>query len=190
MLGDGARRDPDAVACGGDVGQRAAEVPQPVRVADEIGVERDAHHQRRVGRLLEHLVEGVDDHVGELRRADLARDDRRDVVELLRVGHREDAAAVAHAQEDRLVVHRPVEEVAVAGFGEEVGRHAALRNPRSEPALRRPSLFRARMRSVASAMSARSAGLVERALPLGIGAAVADDLVAARCGRRRRAPGQ
>ena len=37
----------NAVAAGGDVGERAAEVPQPVRVADDIGVERDAHDERR-----------------------------------------------------------------------------------------------------------------------------------------------
>ena len=58
------------VAVLGDMAKRALEVPQPVRLADDIGVQRDAHDQRpRLGQL-QHLVELVDDHVGELLGAD------------------------------------------------------------------------------------------------------------------------
>ena len=66
------RGEPDRVAMRGDVAQRALEMPQPVRLADDVGVQRDAHHQRPRLRLLQHLVELVDDHVGEVRGAVLA----------------------------------------------------------------------------------------------------------------------
>src|SRR5215213_504939 len=68
----------------GDVPEGAPEVPEAVRLADEIGMKRDAHHQRRVDRLLEHLVEIVDDHVRKLLGRIFAGDDRRNVVDLLR----------------------------------------------------------------------------------------------------------
>ena len=76
----------------GQVGQRAAQVAQAVGLADDVRVQRQAHHQRLAARLLEHLVEVVDDHRGEILGVHLARDDHRDVVELLRIGHRPAAA--------------------------------------------------------------------------------------------------
>jgi hypothetical protein len=94
------------------------------------------------GGLFEHLVEIVDDHVRKLLGRILAGDDRRDIVYLLRIGHREDAPAVAGREPDRLVVHAPVEEVGVAALCEKVGRDPALRDPRPEPAGRPLALER------------------------------------------------
>ena len=85
-------------------------------------------------RLLEHLVELVDDHLREVLRVHLARDDHRDVVELLRVRHRPQRLAAARAHRQRLVVVAPVQRVAVAGLGQQVGRGAALGDPRRQPA--------------------------------------------------------
>src|SRR3954462_6004969 len=59
------RREPDALGVG-DVLQRAAQMPQAVRLADEIWMERDAHDERLRSRLRQHLVEVIDDHVGEV----------------------------------------------------------------------------------------------------------------------------
>ena len=55
----------------GNVLQRATQMTQPVGLPDEIRMQRDAHHERlrmaAAVRLFEHLVELVDDHVGEMR---------------------------------------------------------------------------------------------------------------------------
>ena len=81
-----------------DVAQRAPEMPQAVRLADDVGVQRHAHHQRarratapasrRTGRRSCRRIP---------RAVTLRRDDRGNVVQLLRIGHGEDAAA-ARAQ--------------------------------------------------------------------------------------------
>ena len=62
------RRQPDPAArgCSVDVAQRPAQVAQPMGLADDVGVQGDAHHQRLARRLLEHLVEIVDDHLREV----------------------------------------------------------------------------------------------------------------------------
>ena len=61
-----------ASRCARDVAQRALEMPQAMRLADDVGMQRHAHHQRPRLRQLEHLVELVDDHVGEVGGALLA----------------------------------------------------------------------------------------------------------------------
>jgi hypothetical protein len=67
MAGDRTGRgQPDRVAMLGDVLQRALEMTQAVRLADELGVQGHAHHQRPRGRELAHLVELIDDHIGEI----------------------------------------------------------------------------------------------------------------------------
>ena len=159
------------------MGQRAAQVAQAVGLAHQVGVERDAHDQRLGGGLLQHLVEIVDDHVGELRRPVLARDDGGDVVDLLRVGDGQEPP-VFGAHPHRLVVHRPVERVAVAVAGEQVGGDAAFGDPGREPALGRRPL---RRRDDGGGFGDQGGfGLrVQHALAFGIGAAVAHHLVAA-----------
>ena len=49
--------------------------------------------------LLKHLVEVVDDHVGEFGAADIARDDCGNVVQLLRIRDGEDAPSLRASQE-------------------------------------------------------------------------------------------
>jgi len=59
-----------------NMAQRALEMPQSMRLADQIGVQRDAHHQRPALAQLQHFVELVDDEIGEGVGIHLARGDR------------------------------------------------------------------------------------------------------------------
>src|SRR5947207_5962013 len=85
LLRNDPRRKPDAVSCDGarrgepnflamsrDVAQRTLEMPQAMWLADQVGMQRDPHHQRPRLRKLQHLVEVIDDHVGEVRSMHLA----------------------------------------------------------------------------------------------------------------------
>ena len=77
MTRDGARRrEPYRVAVPGDMAKCTPEMPEPMRLADDIGVQRDAHHQWPLLRQLQHLVELVDQNAGELRGTVLAPDER------------------------------------------------------------------------------------------------------------------
>ena len=158
--------------------QGAPQRPQPVRLTDDIGMQRDAHDQGLGFGLFQHLLEGLDDHVGEVDAGHLARHYGGNIVEFLRIGYGQDRAAVAGAEPDGLVVHRPVENIGIAGFGEQVGRHRAFGNPRAEPSPRRAPFGLADAPHRVDDQGALVA-LVQAPLPLGIGAAVADDLVAA-----------
>lgn len=151
-------------------------MPQTVRLADDVGVQCHAHYEWAGLGEFQHLVELVDDDVGELRRTVLASHDRGNVVRLLGIGHREKAPAVAAPEPDRLIVHAPVELVAIAGLGQKIWRAVALRDPRSQPALRR--------RPFLACQAGRGPGdqtplrrLVQNALPLGVGATMTDDFV-------------
>jgi len=142
-------------------------------------MQRQAHHQRLAARLLEHLVGVVDHHLREVLRVHQPGDDHRDVVQLLRIRHRPERLAAAGAQAHRLVVVAPVEAVAKARLGEQVGGVQALRDPGREPALRRGPAMGGD--PVAAAFDqAPLVRLAQAALALGVGVAVADDLVAAR----------
>ena len=68
-----------------DMLEGARKVFEPVRPADDVGMQRDAHDQRTLFAFLLHHVEGVDDHVGEFGAFALACDDLRNVIELLRI---------------------------------------------------------------------------------------------------------
>ena len=118
-----------------DVAYRGAKGAQPVRLADDERVQRDREHQRKLARLLQHLVELVDDHLGELPAGMVASDQRRQIVVLGRVGHRQDRPG-ARPHPDRLVVDRPVHHIAVARFLQEVRGEPALGQAGAEPALR------------------------------------------------------
>jgi hypothetical protein len=66
MSGDGAgRRQPDPVVVFCDHLQRAAQVPQPKRLSDDEGMQRNSVHQRLRFALFQHLLEIVDDGVGK-----------------------------------------------------------------------------------------------------------------------------
>jgi hypothetical protein len=183
VIGDasrGGQPNPLALTC--DVLQCPTQMTKPERLADDVGMQRDAHHERLPFRLREHLVEVVDDHVCELSSRVLAGDDRGDVVQFLRIRHREDRPTRAGREPDRLVVHAPVQQVAVAGFRQEIGGEAALRNPGAEPAAWAAALELLDDRG--SALDERPLlGFAQGPLPLGIGAAVAHDLVSPKADR-------
>src|SRR3954470_18702019 len=140
-------------------------------------MQRDAHDQRLAARLLEHLVEVVDDEVGEGASRHLAVDYRREVVQLLRVRHGPDLPA-SRVHLVRLVVVSRVEGVRIAGFLEEVRGDEALRDPGAEPALR---LLAGLLLDALAAVLEQGLllHLVHLALALGVGVAMADQLVAA-----------
>ena len=141
-------------------------------------MQRDAHHQRLALGLRQHLVEIVDDHVGEIPRPVLARHDRRDVVHLLRIRDRQDAALPC-AHPDRLIIHAPVQRIAISRLMQQVGRDPAFRDPWRQPALRRyPFGAGDHIRRLGD--QGGLGGLVQHALAFGIGAPVAHHLVTAR----------
>src|SRR6185503_7082991 len=75
-------REPDAVAVTGDVLEGASELADAVWAAHHERVERDRADERLALGLGEHLVELVDDQVGELGRAVVVPDDPARVVDL------------------------------------------------------------------------------------------------------------
>src|SRR3954447_10320125 len=83
--------------------QGAAQTAQAKRLAEDMRMERDVHDQRMALRLREHLVELVDDGVGEHGGRPPAMDDGLSVVGLDRIRHGEERAG-AGAQPHRLVV--------------------------------------------------------------------------------------
>ena len=145
---------------------------------DEIGMQRHAHDDGLLPGLRQPLLEIVDDHVGEGRGRIGAGDDRGNVVHFLRIRDRQEESRLG-PHPDRLVVHAPVQRIAVAGLGQQVGRRVALRDPRAQPAGRRHILR----------LGQDPGGLgdhrplrryVHPVLALAVRAAVAGDLVAPR----------
>ena len=102
---------------------------QPVRLSYKIGMQCNAHDQRLRPGLLQHFVKIVDDHVRKLRRAVLARHDGGNVVGLLWVWDRQKPPR-AGLHPDRLIVHTPVEGIAVTRLGQKIGRIDTFSNPR------------------------------------------------------------
>ncbi len=127
-------------------------------------------------RLLEHLVELVNDHFGELAPGVAAKDQGRRVVEFERIGYRQDRPG-AGAHPHRLVVHRPIHHIAVAGLLQQVERDRALGDIRAEPALGPPAR-QSRHHLGAFGDQPALVLLPQHILALGIGAAVADIFVA------------
>lgn len=128
-------------------------------------------------RLLQHLVELVDDHADEVAHIHLARHDHWQIVELLRIRDRPDRAAARFHAHGTVVV-APVERIAIAGLGEQVRRVMRLGDPRREPARR----CHARAFGHARAAMREQCALalfVEITLTLRVRIAVSDQLVAA-----------
>src|SRR5689334_9425916 len=92
--------------------QGGAQPPQAEGLSEDVGVDRDIHHQRMAGALLQHLVELVDDHVAELFRPLLAVHHMLGIVQFNRIRHRQDRPGPG-TQPHGLVVHRPVHQVFV-----------------------------------------------------------------------------
>jgi len=51
-----------------DMRERAAQLAQPMRLAAHVRMQRDRAHQRGIRRLFQHLVELIDDEIGEVLR--------------------------------------------------------------------------------------------------------------------------
>ena len=84
MSGDCAgRREPDPVVVFCDNPQRAAQVPQPKRLSDDEGMQRNSVHQRLCFALFEHFLEIVDYGVGKCWRRAVMDADHRNVMEPL-----------------------------------------------------------------------------------------------------------
>ena len=77
-----------------DVFQRGVERADPVRHADQVRMQRNCHHSAGFGAFAVEHVELIADHLAEAVGADIARLDRRFVVELLGVRHRDDRTSV------------------------------------------------------------------------------------------------
>ena len=105
-----------------------------------------------------------------------AAEHRRRIVDLDRIGHRQDAAR-ARLHPERLIVGRPVHQERIAVLLQQVGSDGRLRNPRAHPTIgTSPATLGHRPGRV------RDHGGLGRfihvGLALGVGIAVADDFVA------------
>jgi hypothetical protein len=90
MIGNLARAAaPDALTLRA-MGESAAQPAQAKRLSEDVGVDRNVHHQWMALGLLEHLVELIDHHVGETAGGMPAVDDGLRIVGLDGIGHRED----------------------------------------------------------------------------------------------------
>src|SRR6266850_3016697 len=117
-----AGREPDLLAVAHHVLEGPAQMAQPEGLADEERMQRDAEDQGLVTGLVHHLVEGVDDCLREGRGGAVVDGDHRDVVHLVRVRNAQDPAP-ARLHPHRLIVHRPVEQIGVPRFLQEIGRY-------------------------------------------------------------------
>ena len=181
MVEDGAGGgDPDIAARLRHHRQRAPQHAQPVRLADDVGVQRDAHHLRQAigADLAQPFLEIIHDHPRKGLGRFAAGGDGGDVVDLLRIGHGQQRAT-ARPHPDRGVIGAPVHGVAIAFLGQQVGRRAAFGDPGGQPAVRRGALV-ARNGLGRVGDQAAFLGLGQHRLAFGIGAAMAGHLVAAR----------
>jgi Major Facilitator Superfamily len=106
MSGDGAgRRQPDAVVVFCDHLQRAAHVPQPKRLSDDEGLQRNSVHQRSFA-LFQDLFEIVDDGVGKSLRRAMMDADHRNVMDPLMVNLRSFSTAGDRRHRWRGIVRR------------------------------------------------------------------------------------
>ena len=141
-------------------------------------VQGDAADQRLFCRLAQQFLELADDEVAELFRRVMSHQDLRAVVDLDRVRDAHDRAGT-RLHPERLVVGRPVHQEIESDFLQQVGRVVRGRHPWRHPAARR---FSGCARDGVANLLQESplVGLPHVAVPLGVGAAVTDEFVAAR----------
>ena len=130
-----AGREPDLLPRR-DVRQRLGEILAPVRVADQERMQADRHHPAGLGAVLVEHIELVADHLAEPLRALVQAEQRRNVVDLRRIGHR-DHRALLHLHRIGLLVVHPVADVFDAVLGKDIERAHGLAQRRAEPAARR-----------------------------------------------------
>src|SRR5262245_7400902 len=169
--------EPHALAMACDMLERTAELADPVGPAHDERMERDRADERLPLGLGEHLFELIHDEVGELARAVVVPDHSAGVVYLDRIRHRENGPR-ARLHPDRLVVHGPVHDVAIAGLLEQVERDTAVGEPWAHP----PSGPRALVLFDGRGDTRDQCALAvlgQVPLLLGVGDAVPEDLVTA-----------
>ncbi|KTW09867.1 hypothetical protein NS258_14290 [Sphingomonas sanguinis] len=120
-------------------------------------------------RLGQQLSDRVADHRGKALRLLPTLDHRGNVVDLLRIGDRQQIA-MPGLQPRRLVVMRPVEHITVTRRLQQIGRRLALRNPGAKPS--RGSNAQRRQALGHLGDQATLFALAEFTLRLGIGAAM------------------
>ena len=167
---------PNLVAMPGNVLQCAPQMPQAVRLADDIGVQGDAHHERLLFALLQHFVEMIHYHLGKRRAFNLAGHYHRHVVDLLWIGYGQQAS-MAGTHPHRLVVHAPVQHVFIPVGRQKVWRAVAFRYPWPKPATGRPT-FLSREHGCGFGYQRGFGRLVQVALAFAVGPAMSDDFVA------------
>src|SRR6266550_1278732 len=91
--------------------------PQPERLPHDEAVQRQREHERLALRLLQHLLELIDDHLAEFAAGVIAMRLRAGVVQFHRIGDRKQRSG-ARLHPDRLVIDRPIEQVGIAGLFE------------------------------------------------------------------------
>ena len=116
--------------------QRPGEVFAPVRIADQKRMQADRHHAAGRGALLVEHVELIADHLAENLRALMQIEERRNVVDLHRIGHG-DHRALLHPHRVGLVIVDPVADIVDAVLGQDIERAHGLAQSRAEPAARR-----------------------------------------------------
>ena len=98
-------------------------------------MQTDGADKRIFGRLLQHLIELVDQHLREFFAGVAEPDDAAVIVALDRVGHGENLAGTRR-HPDRLIVHGPVHVVGVALLLKQIERDRGVRKPGAHPACR------------------------------------------------------
>ena len=98
-----------------------AQGADPVRPAGDVRVKADVHHAARRGPLFVEHVEFLDQRLRELVGREVLACDEREIVDLVRIGRRDDRALV-RPQQVRLVVVHDVAVEGAAGLREDRGR--------------------------------------------------------------------
>src|SRR5262245_10795751 len=150
---------------------------QAERLPDDEAVQRQRIDERLVLRLLQHLLELIHDHLAEFAAGVIAMRLRAGVVQFHRIGDRQQRSG-ARLHPDRLVVERPIEQMGVAGLFEQVCRDVGFERAGAHPSggTHADMLFD---HLGAFLDGARLVVLPHSPQQLGIGAAVAEHIVAA-----------
>src|SRR6266850_8235703 len=112
--------EPDLVVAG-DVGERILERLEPVGLADEVRVQRDAHHRARLVAFLVQAVELAPDDLAVVPRRHRGYVEGDGVVHLERVGDARQAP-LSYLDRPRLVVVEEVADIGEPHLGDEIER--------------------------------------------------------------------
>src|SRR6266446_3677195 len=151
--------------------------PKPERLAHDEAVQGQRIDERLALGLLEQFLELVDDHLGELAAGVIAMRLRAGIVQFHGIGHRKQRSR-ARLHPYRLVIEWPIEQMRIARLFQEIGCDVGFERPRSHPTGGAHADvflddFGARLDG------ARLVLLPHRPQQLGVGAAVAEHVVAA-----------